>query len=162
MLDLDETLVHSSFKKVKNADIKQPIDLDGYLQTIYVNVRPYAEEFIVQMSKYFEIVMFTASIQKYAQPIFNKIDMDRNCSAMLFREHCSVDAHTGFMVKDMLRLGRKIENIIIIDNSPNSYYYQPENALPSKTWIKDPQDYELREMIPFLKRLSAPNVRDVR
>jgi RNA polymerase II subunit A small phosphatase-like protein len=62
VLDLDETLVHSSFKKVRNADIKQPIDLDGYLQTIYVNVRPYAEEFILQMSKYYEIVMFTASI----------------------------------------------------------------------------------------------------
>tara|TARA_B110000285_G_C15075788_1_gene590646 strand:+ start:763 stop:1008 length:246 start_codon:yes stop_codon:yes gene_type:complete len=81
---------------------------------------------------------------------------------MLFREHCSIDAQTGYMVKDMSRLGRKIENIIIVDNSPNSYYYQPENAMPSKTWLKDQQDYELRDMIPFLKRLSAPNVRDVR
>jgi RNA polymerase II subunit A small phosphatase-like protein len=42
VLDLDETLVHSSFKKVRNADIKQLIDLDGYIQTIYVNVRPFA------------------------------------------------------------------------------------------------------------------------
>jgi RNA polymerase II subunit A small phosphatase-like protein len=47
VLDLDETLVHSSFKKVRNADIKQAIDIDGYLQTIFVNVRPYAEEFII-------------------------------------------------------------------------------------------------------------------
>lgn len=62
MLDLDETLVHSSFKKVKNADIKQPIDIDGYIQTVYVNIRPYAEEFILAMSKHYEIVMFTASI----------------------------------------------------------------------------------------------------
>ena len=31
VLDLDETLVHSSFKKIKNADIRQPIDIEGYL-----------------------------------------------------------------------------------------------------------------------------------
>ena len=79
VLDLDETLVHSSFKKVKNADIKQSIEIDGFIQTVYVNVRPYAEEFIVEMSKYYEIVMFTASIQKYALPIFNKIDLQRKC-----------------------------------------------------------------------------------
>ena len=81
---------------------------------------------------------------------------------MLFREHCTIDAKTGFMVKDMGRLGRNIEDIIIIDNSQNSYYFQPENALPSKTWIKDRQDYELREMIPFLKKLSDPQIKDVR
>ena len=62
VLDLDETLVHSSFKKVRNADIKQAIDIDGYIQTIYVNIRPYCEEFIIQMSKHYELVMFTASI----------------------------------------------------------------------------------------------------
>ena len=62
VLDLDETLVHSSFKKVKNYDIQQPIDLDGYLHTVYVNIRPFAEEFILAMSKCFEVIMFTASI----------------------------------------------------------------------------------------------------
>ena len=66
------------------------------------------------------------------------------------------------MVKDMTRLGRKIENVIIVDNSPNSYFFQPENALPSLSWIKDKQDYELRDMVPFLKKLSYPSVTDVR
>jgi len=66
------------------------------------------------------------------------------------------------MVKDMRRLGRNIEDVIIIDNSPNSYHFQPENALPSKTWIKDREDYELKEMVPFLKKLSEPQVKDVR
>jgi TFIIF-interacting CTD phosphatase-like protein len=66
------------------------------------------------------------------------------------------------MVKDLTRLGRKIENVIIIDNSPNSYYFQPENALPSLNWTKDKNDFELREMMPFLKRLADPSIRDVR
>ena len=81
---------------------------------------------------------------------------------MLFREHCTVDAKTGFMVKDMTRLGRNIEDVIIIDNSPNSYHYQPENALPSKTWLKDKEDFELKEMMPFLKKLAHSSTKDVR
>ena len=81
---------------------------------------------------------------------------------MLYREHCTIHGPTGYMVKDLTRLGRKIENVIIVDNSPNSYYFQPENALPSLSWIKDKQDYELRDMMPFLKKLSTSNVSDIR
>ena len=81
---------------------------------------------------------------------------------MLFREHCTVHPTTGFMVKDLSRLGRRLENVIIIDNSPNSYFFQPENALPSLNWIKDKQDCELRDMMPFLIRLADNNIRDVR
>ena len=66
------------------------------------------------------------------------------------------------MVKDLSKLGRLLENVIILDNSPNSYLYQPENSLPSKTWMKDKDDFELREMVPFLKRLADPSVKDVR
>lgn len=114
------------------------------------------------MSKYYEIVMFTASISKYASPIFNKLDRERKCQGMLFREHCVIDPKTGYMVKDLTKLGRKIEDIIILDNSPNSYHYQPENALPSKTWLKDPQDFELKDMVAFLRKLAEPEVKDVR
>ena len=60
------------------------------------------------------------------------------------------------MVKDLKRLGRRMENIIIIDNSPNSYYFQPENALPSLNWMKDKADTELKDMIPFLRKLAEP------
>ena len=81
---------------------------------------------------------------------------------MLFREHCTIDAETGYMVKDLTRLGRRIENVIIVDNSANSYYFQPENALPSLSWIKDRSDYELKDMVPFLKKLAEPQVKDVR
>jgi Dullard-like phosphatase family protein len=162
VLDLDETLVHSSFKKIKQCDIRQPINFEGTYQTVYVNVRPHAEEFIKEMAKYYEIVMFTASIQKYAQPIFNKLDHGRKCAGMLYREHCSTHGSSGFMVKDLSRLNRRLEHTIIIDNSPNSYFLQPDNALPSLTWMKDKHDAELRDMMPFLRKLASTKVKDVR
>jgi len=69
VLDLDETLVHSSFKHVPNADITLQIDIDGQLCTIYVLVRPFVAEFLKRMSKLYEMVIFTASLSKYAEPL---------------------------------------------------------------------------------------------
>jgi len=37
-------------------------------------VRPYAEEFLVEMSKYYEIVIFTAALSDYADWILDLID----------------------------------------------------------------------------------------
>ena len=53
-----------------------------------------------------------------------------------------------------------MEDIIIIDNSPNSYQFQPENGLPILSWYDDPHDRELMRFIPGLKLLAQ--VDDVR
>ena len=40
ILDLDETLVHSSFKPVPNPDIVLPVEIEGKVCNVYVVVRP--------------------------------------------------------------------------------------------------------------------------
>jgi hypothetical protein len=50
--------------------------------------------------------------------------------------------------------------VIIIDNSPTSYMFQPENAFPSISWYDDPNDRELIDFVPLLEKLSV--VKDVR
>ena len=65
----------------------------------------------------------------------------------------------GNYVKDMTRLGRNIENVIIVDNSPASYLFQPENAIPCESFIENPADRELMEMIPFLESIASVPVR---
>ena len=47
--------------------------------------------------------------------------------ARLFRESCVF--HRGNYVKDLSRLGRELNNVIIVDNSPASYIFHPENAV---------------------------------
>jgi RNA polymerase II subunit A small phosphatase-like protein len=64
VLDLDETLVHSTFDYVESYDLVIPIEIDGSSFNIYVSVRPGAFEFIEELSEYFEIVIFTASLSK--------------------------------------------------------------------------------------------------
>ena len=57
-------------------------------------------------------------------------------------------------VKDMARVGRPMKDIIIIDNSPNSYQFQPENGLPILSWYDDPTDDELNKLTLPLKMMS--------
>ena len=66
VLDLDETLVHSQFTHVRNADYTIPVDIEGRISHIYVMKRPGAEYFLQEMAKHFELVIFTASLSKYA------------------------------------------------------------------------------------------------
>lgn len=121
MLDLDETLVHSAFTQVDNADIILPVEIDGKVNQVYVLKRPHCEEFISRMSAHYEIVMFTASLSKYAEPLYAKLDYRGVTAKNLYREHCTF--YNGLYVKDMARLGRRLEDVIIIDNSPNSYLF---------------------------------------
>jgi carboxy-terminal domain RNA polymerase II polypeptide A small phosphatase len=89
LLDVDETLVHSSFSPSGKASIVLPIDIEGRICNIYVQVRPDCVEFIKQVSKHFEVVIFTASLSKYANPLMNILDPQRVVAQRLFREHCT-------------------------------------------------------------------------
>ena len=61
----------------------------------------------------------------------------------------------------MSKLGRKLEDIILLDNSPNSYYYQPDNGLPILNWYDSPTDRELPSYYEFLEAISlVPDVRE--
>jgi TFIIF-interacting CTD phosphatase-like protein len=53
-----------------------------------------------------------------------------------------------------------LNHVIIVDNSPPSYSFQPENALPIETWFDDENDTELLNLIPILEELTkVDNVR---
>lgn len=63
VLDLDETLVHSSFEKVENPDYTVNITTEeNEVLTIYVLIRPHTFDFLNILSKEYEIVVFTASM----------------------------------------------------------------------------------------------------
>jgi RNA polymerase II subunit A small phosphatase-like protein len=157
VLDLDETLVHSSFKPINDADFIIPIELDGVLHKVYVRKRPGVENFLKAVGEKFEVVVFTASLAKYADPLLDILDRGNVIKIRLFREACVF--HYGNYVKDLTHLGRKLEDTIIIDNSPFSYMFQPENAIPISSWFSDKNDRQLWDLIPVLD--SMVHVGDV-
>lgn len=138
VLDLDETLVHSQFNQIKNPDFVIPVDIDGNVCNIYVQKRPGVDNFLKVMSEYFELVIFTASLSKYADPLMDQMDTNRYCTSRLFREHCTY--LNNVFTKDMSKLGRNSKDAIIIDNSPAAYMLQPEQAVPIISWYEDQRD----------------------
>jgi len=87
------------------------------------------------MSLFFELVIFTASLSKYASPLMWKLDPNQFCCTHLFWEHCTF--YNGVFVKDMSRLGWELKDVIILDNSPISYLFQPECGMPIINWYDD-------------------------
>ena len=104
------------------------------------------------MSKHYEMVVFTASLSKYAEPLMQNLDPTQMCSYKLFREHCTY--HENQFVKDLTRLGRSMKDVIIVDNSPAAYLFQPENAMPAISWYDDPNDTELLRIAALLEKLA--------
>ncbi|KAJ8516055.1 hypothetical protein ONZ45_g6607 [Pleurotus djamor] len=158
VLDLDETLVHSSFKSIQQADYVVPVEIEYHWHNVYVIKRPGVDNFLKKMGEIYEVVVFTASLSKYADPVLDKLDIHQVVSHRLFRESCY--NHKGNYVKDLSQLGRPIGDTIILDNSPASYIFHPNNAVPVSSWFNDPHDTELTDLVPFLTDLSA--VDDVR
>ena len=99
VLDLDETLVH--FFEDKNT----------------VRVRPYTVHFLKEMSKYYELVIFTAGTKEYADWALKFIPekaASHFIDHRLYRDH-TIQALEVF-IKDLTNLGRDITKTIIIDN----------------------------------------------
>ena len=152
MLDLDETLVHSSFKPIDNPDIILPVEIEGNVCNIFILVRPGVTQFLQRMHKHYELVIFTASLSKYADPLVDILDPQRMCAYKLFREHCTF--YNNAFVKDLTRLGRLMKDVIILDNSPIAYHFQPENAMPIVSWYDNMDDRELPRTAAVLERLA--------
>ena len=72
MLDLSGTLVHSSFRAIPEYDFTVAVEMDKTVHTAYVAKRPCVEEFLKECSKYYEIVVWAVSSQKYVDPVLGK------------------------------------------------------------------------------------------
>jgi RNA polymerase II subunit A small phosphatase-like protein len=158
VLDLDETLVHSTFEPVTNPDLILPVRIQGMTYRINVIKRPGVEEFLEHVGDLFEVVIFTASLAEYAEPLVRILDTTNAVSSLLYRQHCT--PLNGVYVKDMSLLGRDMKDIILVDNSPNSFLFQPENAYHIKNFFDDKTDRELIRLSNFLDRIAE--VDDVR
>ena len=110
------------------------------------------------MAKHYEIVVYTASLNKYADVLLDLLDPHRVIRTRLFRESCVF--YEGNYVKDLCLLNRDLSQCIIIDNSPASYMFHPENAIDCSSFIDDVNDRELDQIGKCL--IGMKDVPDVR
>ena len=159
VLDLDETLVHSSVELIPDPHITFTAEIDGKSTEFYVLIRPGVSNFLEKMCELYEVIIYTASIKCYANEILKRIDPRNLIFHRLYREDCTILGSN--IIKNLARLGRDLKDVIIVDNSPLCYRMQPCNGIPVKTWIGDEDDKELEELMPVLEGLAkVDDVRD--
>lgn len=159
VLDLDGTLVECRSLEMPSADIDGMmtplmVQLDGKAHTVYF--RPQAQVLLATVAKLFEVVVFTASIQAYADQVLDHLDPERKwISARLYRQHCSpVPCGLGQVVflKDMSLLGRPVDRVVLVDDSPISHMMTPDNGIVVSPWSADQtSDTELLALLVCLR-----------
>ncbi|KAH8345037.1 hypothetical protein KR059_001448, partial [Drosophila kikkawai] len=161
VLDLDETLIHSGAVSQAVPDFIVNVNIGGgTAKTIPIRVfkRPHVDFFLGLVSKWYDLVIYTASLEHYADQVVDHLDGGRGMlSHRLYRQHCCPDRHLS---KDLKRIGKDMGSIFILDNQPKAYVHFPENALPIKSFLYDPEDTELLKLLPFLDALRF--TKDVR
>jgi RNA polymerase II subunit A small phosphatase-like protein len=157
VIDLDETLVHterqpSGFPGGKY-DFKISVKIGASTYSMYVKKRPGCDAFLKKAAEHYELVIFTASMEQYCTAVMEHIDPDGDVSYCLHRAHCTF-YESQIYVKDLSRLGRDIKNTILIDNNPDCYLFQPENAIPINSWYDDPADMDLEHLLGILDLIT--------
>lgn len=159
VLDLDETLVHCTVEQVDDADLTFPVDFHGMTYQVNVRLRPYLDRFLKAIANKFEVVVFTASQQVYADALLDLIDPKHEyIKYRMFRESCL--PVEGNYLKDLNVLGRDLKKSVLVDNSPHAFGYQVDNGIPIESWFDDKNDTELLKLERFLRTLHQ--VEDVR
>ena len=126
VLDLDETITHNT-----------PAN--------YFLVRPGTINFLTEISKYYEIIIFTSAQQNYADNILNRLDPEKKfISYRFYKQHTYIEENK--IVKNIKNLGRDLKKIIFIDNIKYVAKYSMENIYQIKTWIDDVFDNELERI----------------
>jgi Dullard-like phosphatase family protein len=152
VLDLDETLVHSQFNPTRHFDVQLDIMIDRFSTVFFVSKRPYLDVFLRTAALWYNLVIYTASLEVYADPLISCIDPDGLVGRRLFRASCL--KRGGSFVKDLTLIEPDLRDVIIVDNTPAAYCMFDANAIPIEPWFDDRKDEELLNLLPLLHAVA--------
>jgi CTD nuclear envelope phosphatase 1 len=146
IIDLDETLIHSMAKGGRmstghmvevrlggpvptptspSGNAAQPSQVQlgpGVPILYYVHERPGCHEFLRKVSKWYNLIVFTASVQEYADPVIDWLERERRYfGGRYYRQHCTL--RNGAYIKDLAQVEPDLSRVMILDNSPMSYIF---------------------------------------
>lgn len=160
LLDLDDTLVHcSQTNPFQPADGAKVLSLEVQQglppMQVQVSLRPWVNEFLERVAKVFEVVIFTASAPVYADQVVDLLDPTKTMveRTLLCRSACT-EIRGGYL-KDLRRLGRNLEHVVLADNSPLAGGMTPMNTILVKSWYGEEPDSELQDLWRLCEELAT-------
>ena len=164
LIDLDETLIHSEFRNKNNY---KELDLftknskcnsktfsyqdEDYIYYMDVFFRPHLKHFLSEVSKYFNLAIFTAATKGYADTIIDYIDPNNKYFKFrLYRDAC-ISIQNRLYIKD-LRIIKDYDpmKVILMDNSLYSFMNQPSNGMLVNSFYTNHKDNQLISAKNFL------------
>lgn len=138
---MDETMLHAKFLQTPEDEANDDGDFvfvlgseksgskdisggGGDSLKVSIKMRPYLDMALDYLAKFYEICVFTAGTQDYADACLDYLDPERQIiKHRLYRQHC-VNPVYGVYVKDLrIVADRPLEDIILVDNSVISFAY---------------------------------------
>ena len=122
-------------------------------------IRPGLYEFLDYASENFELVVFTASDQDYADAILNYIEKNKKYFKMrLYRNDC-IFIDPGLYIKDLRIFNscKQMKDIIILDNSLFSFANQLNNGILITSFFNDKEDSFLNNVKDYLEYINSQN-----
>ena len=135
IFDMDETLVAAKFAGQIPLGFEENFKFQLNGTEISVRLRPYLVDCLEKLASMYEIIVFTAGEQEYADNILDYIDPEKKIfKKRLYRQDCiKVD---NFFIKDLdIILDWDREHMVIVDNSILSFAFDLDNGVPINSFI---------------------------
>ncbi|CAJ1407780.1 unnamed protein product [Effrenium voratum] len=116
--------------------------------------RPFADKFFKEIPHYYEVVLFSDDVFPVALDIATKWNLP--VTGVLHREFCK--KKRSHFVKDLSKLGRRLDRVLMIDHDPVAFQMQPENGIVIRPFDGDTSDTELADLLEFLKAAASSNM----
>ena len=127
------------------------------LNKVGIFLRPKVKEFLEEISKYFLIGIFTASIPEYADAVINYLDPEEKyIKFKLYRNDC-INVQDLVRVKDLKIFGEEnLDRIVLLDNNIYSFSNQLSNGILINSFFDDENDDELSNVRKYLIEYIFP------
>lgn len=112
---------------------------------MYIEPRPFANDFLVAASEIFTIYVYTAGKKKYADAVLDQIDKNGVIEKRFYRDSCK--KVNGNVIKDLRYLKKTLrekKDMILVDDNSESIRHNYPFAIKAEAFEGDQADDHLK------------------
>jgi RNA polymerase II subunit A small phosphatase-like protein len=160
---VDETLVYADEEALAR-------EADFRVGPYHVYRRPYVNEFIAAVSRWFDLAVWSSATASYVQGVVeNVFGSPDDLRCVWARDRCTSrfdPEHRAFYyaknLSKLRRHGFDLEHVLMVDDSPEKLARHYGNHIHVSSFTGNESDRDLRDLLPFLESLrDVENVRRI-